>query len=138
MEEPKKYTLEELEKKLTEKERKFCHIYIVDWNGARAAREAGYSEKSCYDIGKENPRKPHIQQYIDFIKNDYEKEANISKLLQIKLLKSIIADKDANFRDKISATQELNKMLGYNEAEKHDHRINTNIINLGDGEKPKE
>lgn len=83
MAEDKQYTKEELLKKLTEKEKNFCHEYVVDWNGARAARNAGYSEKSCYDIGSENPRKPHIKQYIDFIKDDYEMLCGISKAKQI-------------------------------------------------------
>ena len=78
--EVKKYTLEELKEKLTEKERIFCHEYIIDWNGGRSAKKAGYSEDSIYEIASQNLRKLHIQQYIDFIKNDIEKEAGISKL----------------------------------------------------------
>ena len=78
-----KYTLEELKQKLTEKERKFCHEYVVDWNGARAARTAGYSENTCYAIASENLTKPHIKQYIEFIKEDYEFLCGISKTKQI-------------------------------------------------------
>jgi len=84
MSEDKIYTLEELQKKLTKKESIFCHQYIIDWNGARAAREAGYSEKTCAEIACQNLTKLHIKQYIDFIKNDYEKESGISKLKQIR------------------------------------------------------
>lgn len=87
--EEKKYTLEELQKKLTKKECIFCHQYIIDWNGARSAREAGYSEKTCAVIASENLTKPYINQYIDFIKNDFEKEAGISKLRQLNELKLI-------------------------------------------------
>ena len=82
-----KYTLEELEKKLTAKERAFCHEYIIDWNGARAARDAGYSETSIYNISSENLTKLHIKQYIDFIKDDIATEAGLSKLRLIKELK---------------------------------------------------
>lgn len=93
MEEEKKYTLEELREKLTEKERIFCHQWIIDWNGARAAREAGYSEKTCAETAYENLRKPHIKQYIEFIKNDFEKECGISKTMQInQLMKIAYAD----------------------------------------------
>lgn len=89
MTEEKKYTKAELLKKLTPKEKKFCHEYIIDWNGARSARAAGYSEKSCYDIGSENPRKPHIEQYIDFIKHDFEAESGITKLRQLNELSKL-------------------------------------------------
>lgn len=83
------YTLEELQEKLTEKERIFCHEYIIDWNGARAARAAAYSEKTAKQIASENLTKPYMQQYIDFIKDDIAKEANISKLSLISELKKI-------------------------------------------------
>ena len=89
MAEDKIYTLEELQKKLTEKERIFCHEYIIDWNGSRAARAAGYSENTCAVIACENLTKPHIKQYIAFIKDDIEKEAGVSKLRNLKELAKI-------------------------------------------------
>ena len=85
----KQYTLEELKAKLTEKERLFCHQYIIDWNGARSARTAGYSENTCCEIAFENLRKPHIKQYIDFIKNNLEEESGISKLRNLQELAKI-------------------------------------------------
>lgn len=114
----KQYTLEELKKKLTDKERIFCHQYIVDWNGARAAREAGYSEEHAKDIAYQNSTKLYIQQYIAFIKNNIEEEAGITKLKLINALNRIIESEEANYSDKTRAITELNKMLGYNEAEK--------------------
>lgn len=87
--EEKKYTFEELEEKLTEKERRFCHEYIIDWNGARSARKAGYSEDSAREIASQNLTKLHIKQYIDFIKIDIEKEAGITKLRQLNELAKI-------------------------------------------------
>ena len=59
-EKEKTYTLKELKKKLTEKEKNFCHEYVIDWNGARAARVAGYSEKTCTEIASQNLIKLHI------------------------------------------------------------------------------
>jgi len=79
-----KYTLKQLQKKLTTKERKFCHEYIIEWNGAKSARDAGYSEKTCAEIAHQNLTKIHIQQYIEFIKNDFEKECGISKIKQLR------------------------------------------------------
>ncbi len=87
--EEKKYTLEELQDKLTEKERIFCHQYIIDWNKARAARAAGYSEESAKDIGYQNSTKLYIQQYIDYIKLDIEKETGITKIRQLNELAKI-------------------------------------------------
>ena len=78
-----KYTKAELLKKLTPKEKIFCHEYIIDWNGSRAARVAGYESgrdrQTAYDI----VTKGYIQQYIDFIKHDFEVESGITKLRQL-------------------------------------------------------
>lgn len=52
-------------KKLTAKEKRFCEEYMIDLNASRAARAAGYSERSCAEIGYENLRKPHISDFID-------------------------------------------------------------------------
>jgi len=89
MAEDKQYTLEELKVKLTPKERIFCHEYIVDWNGARSARVAGYSENCLSETAYENLRKPHLKQYINFIKNNLEEESGISKLRNLKELAKI-------------------------------------------------
>ncbi|MEE9189271.1 MAG: terminase small subunit [Candidatus Neomarinimicrobiota bacterium] len=99
MAEDKKYTKAELLKKLTPKEKKFCHEYIIDWNGSRAAKEAGYSEKTRAVIASENLTKPYITQYIDFIKHDYEKESGISKLRQLNELAKIAYSNISHLHD---------------------------------------
>lgn len=83
MAEEKKYTKAQLLKKLTPKQKRFCHEWIIDWNKARAARVAGYSKNSARQIGNETFTKPYIQQYVDFIKHDYEVESGITKLRQL-------------------------------------------------------
>lgn len=108
--EEKKYTLEELQEKLTEKERLFCHQYIIDWNGARSARVAGYSEKTCYEIAHQNLTKLHIKQYIDFIKLDIEKEAGISKLKQINELAKIAYSSIAHLHNTWIELKEFNSL----------------------------
>lgn len=65
---------------LTEKQKIFCREYIYDWNATRAAKAAGYSEKTAYSIGNENLSKPEIQAYLTEIQKDLEKIAGISRL----------------------------------------------------------
>jgi phage terminase small subunit len=55
----------------------------MDWNAARAARKAGYSEKTAQAIGLENLGKPLIKQYIEQIKANLEESANISRNMVI-------------------------------------------------------
>ena len=47
--------------KLTKKQEKFIHEYIKDYNSCRAAKAAGYSERSAHAQGSENLRKPAIK-----------------------------------------------------------------------------
>lgn len=80
------YTVEELRYLLTEKQKNFCHEYVIDWNGTRAIH-------SCYNVkNKQNAsviaanylKNPLIKQYIEFIRRDYEKICGVSKMRQIK------------------------------------------------------
>jgi len=75
--------------KLSDKQRAFCHYYIIDWNATKAAILAGYSENSAQQIGSENLLKPVIQDYIEEIQKDIAKEAGISFLSQVLELKKI-------------------------------------------------
>lgn len=45
---------------LTPKQQRFVEEYLIDLNAARAARAAGYSEKTARSIGDENLTKPDI------------------------------------------------------------------------------
>ena len=74
----------EEEIKLTEKQRIFCHEYIIDWNGARAARVAGYTEDNAKQIATENLSKPYLKEYIASIRNNLEEESGITKLRVIR------------------------------------------------------
>jgi len=49
---------------LTDKQRQFCHEYIIDYNAKRAAIAAGYSEDSAKSIACENLTKPYLKAYI--------------------------------------------------------------------------
>jgi phage terminase small subunit len=50
--------------RLTEKQARFVAEYLVDLDATKAAKRAGYSEKTAYAIGFENLRKPEIQESI--------------------------------------------------------------------------
>jgi len=172
-----KRTREELEKILTEKEKAFCWRYVVLRNGAKAAREAGYSENTAKETAYENLTKPHIVEYLDVIKECLEEATGVNKFRQLEELSKlaysgienlhntwielndweIIKDQNPNalaaiesidtkietktikvnedtdidietkyvkikLYSKIAAIAEINKMMGYNAAEKHDLR----------------
>lgn len=63
---------------LTAKEELFCQQYLIDFNGARAARQAGYSEGSAKEIACENLTKPHIKARITELRAGMAKSFNIT------------------------------------------------------------
>jgi phage terminase small subunit len=75
--------------KLSDKQKAFCHYYIIDWNATKAAILSGYSENSARQIATETLSKPYIQAYIKEIQDDIAKEAGISMLSQVLELKKI-------------------------------------------------
>jgi hypothetical protein len=50
---------------LTAKQHTFIECYVQHWNASRAAREAGYSEKTAGQQGYENLKKPEIAREIE-------------------------------------------------------------------------
>lgn len=119
---------------LTDKQRRFCEEYVVDWNATRAAIAAGYSEKTAYSIGQENLKKPEIAEYLEEIQKDLTKLAGVSALQNMRLLWEIAngkvtaaigseeVDIPQKTADRIAAIRELNKMIpGALAPEKHDH-----------------
>lgn len=74
---------------LTDKQRRFCEEYVIDWNATRAAKIAGYSAKTSYSIGQENLKKPEIAAYIELIQKDLQKIAGVSALRNMIELRKI-------------------------------------------------
>lgn len=50
---------------LNDRQKRFCDFYIANGgNATKAAKDAGYSDKTAYASGAENLKKPQIQEYI--------------------------------------------------------------------------
>ena len=49
----------------TDKERAFVENYLACWNISKAARDAGYSEKSARSTGRDILQKPYIRSLIE-------------------------------------------------------------------------
>ena len=70
---------EALESRLPEKRIRFCREYIIDYNGARSAREAGYSEHTARTIASDLLTNTDVKAYIQLIKHNYEENCGITK-----------------------------------------------------------
>lgn len=71
-----------MENTLNIKQEKFCIEFCKDFNATAAARRSGYSEKTAYNIGWENVRKPEIKARIaELLKELSMKPEEIKKRL---------------------------------------------------------
>jgi phage terminase small subunit len=68
-----------MSKRLTPKEEQFCQAYLIDFNGAKAARSVGYSSKAGKEIAYELLTKPHIQGRISQLRLEMGKGFNITR-----------------------------------------------------------
>lgn len=106
---------------LTDKQRRFCEEYVVDWNATRAAIAAGYSEKTADVQGSRLLGNVKVAEYIDQCKTRTAQLAGISAVQNAVWLREIAASAVENTRDRIKAIEVLNKMEGYDAPTKFDH-----------------
>lgn len=96
--------------KLTDKQRRFCEEYVVDWNATRAAITAGYSKKTARQIATTTLSKVYIQDYINEIQKDLSKLSGVTALRNILELKKIAYASIAQFKDDWMTEKEFNEL----------------------------
>ena len=103
-----------MKKKLTNKEEMFIREYLVDNNGARAARAAGYSVKTARNIANENLSKPHIINRIMEVQEERLERLTITTDMKHELLWSGAQNSHAegDFKSMKACIAELNRMQG--------------------------
>lgn len=119
-------------KELTLKQKKFVDAYIESGNATKAAKVAGYSEKTAYSEGNRLLKNAEVKQAIDDRMNQLKNEntADLQEILE--KLTDIIRDKETeevllvvkgggverfrkrvSVRDKIRAIDMLGKLSGW-------------------------
>ena len=89
----------EKKRKLTDKEKRFCEEYVVEWNGTQSAIKAGYSVKSARVMAHELLTKPYIREYIDHIKSNLEELAGVSALRNLLELRKLAYSNLSNLKN---------------------------------------
>lgn len=76
-----------MEKELTKKETLFCQEYTIDYNGAAAARRAGYTEKSAAKSANKLLKRPEVMSYVRQLQKEQAERLSLSRdLVVIKTL----------------------------------------------------
>ena len=87
--------------KITEKQKRFAIAYIKSLNATKAAKEAGYSEKTAYSIGSELLKKPEVRDYIQGQQDKIMDESILSTKQVLYLLSRIAKGEELEEREVI-------------------------------------
>lgn len=104
--------------KLTAKQERFIECYLSNgMNGAAAAREAGYSERTAKEQGYENLTKPHLKQAIDRKRQEMSENSEDRRQKWISHLEhlALTAERES---DQLRAVETLIKAEGWAQPEK--------------------
>ena len=89
------------EEKLTEKQKRFCEEYIMEWNGVKAYKTAYKSCKSDAAARTNASRlltNANIKKYLAELSKDIQKQVGVSKLMVAKELKKLAFSNAADLR----------------------------------------
>lgn len=103
-------TTDTMQRALTERQRRFVDYYADHGNGARAAREAGHSEKSAKEIACENLTKPHIQDAIKQRRKELLEEAEVRPDAVLRMIASIASFDIGEVFDDNGRVKEVSEM----------------------------
>jgi phage terminase small subunit len=98
---------------MTPKQKAFADEYIKCGNATKAARQAGYSEKTAEVIGHENLRKPKILAEIKARETIRSTPLIASRAERQQFWSSVMRDKNQQMRDRLKAAE----LLGKSEAD---------------------
>ena len=122
------------ESDLTDKHKAFCLEYFANGYNATQAYLKIYPD-SAYDSAKCNSNRlitnDNIKDYIRELKTNKEEAAGLSWLKIANEFKNIAFDHNTEVRDRLRALEDINKMLGYNEAEKTETTLRGSGLKIG-------
>jgi len=106
------------DQRLTAKQERFIECYLSNgMNGAAAAREAGYSERTAKEQGYENLTKPHLKQAIDRKRHEMSEETTDRRQKWISHLEHLALSAERE-SDQLRAVETLIKAEGWAQPDK--------------------
>ena len=117
---------------LSNKQKKFCEEYIIDFNGTQAAIRAGYSEKTANPISAQNLAKLSIQSYVQELMKQREKRTEITADMVVKELAKVAFLSIDEFLDNSGEVKALNDLSDNAKGALSSYSVKR--VNLGEGE----
>ncbi|MBU0593859.1 MAG: terminase small subunit [Gammaproteobacteria bacterium] len=117
---------------LTPRQQLFVSEYLIDGNGARAARSAGYSEKTARQIATENLSKPYIQAAITAKQQETAVKLELRKehVLLAHMEAINLARAQGQPMAMISGAREIGKLMGFYSVEAVEFVLGKNEASL--------
>jgi phage terminase small subunit len=102
-------------KNLTPKQTRFVGEYLIDFNGAKAAIRAGYSEKAAKEVAYRLLTYAHVSNAIDRHVQETAAKLTITReaVLRGLLEAAAMAKEDGNAVGMVTAWREVAKLLGF-------------------------
>ena len=108
--------MEQLARRMSEKQKAFFFFFIESLNLTEAAKKAGYSEKTARSMGSENLTKPDIKEYIELRLAQMEEKRVATAKEVLEYLTRVMRgeekdqfDMDASLQDRTKAAELLGK-----------------------------
>ncbi|KRE33285.1 terminase small subunit [Paenibacillus sp. Soil724D2] len=115
---------------LTVKQAMFVKEYLVDFNAGAAAVRAGYSEKTAYEMGYENLRKPQISEAIAEAQNKRIERVEWTADEILRDLKEIAQSVNEQTKDRLKAYELGGKAIAmFTDKVEQSGVVGVNIIN---------
>jgi len=103
-------------KPLTDKQKRFCEEYLIDFNGTQAAIRAGYSKKTAQQQASRLLSNVVVQDYLSELRGELKERSLVDAQYITEGLKRIAKGGDTSSAQ-VSAYDKLGKHIGYYETD---------------------
>lgn len=97
---------------MTDKQELFIREYLIDFNATRAAKKAGYSEKTAYSQGQRLLKNVEVKNKITSLKKERISDLIATKEQRQKFWSKTMYDEEVDMKNRLRASELLGKSCG--------------------------
>ena len=97
---------------MTDKQELFIQEYLIDFNATRAAKKAGYSEKTAYSQGQRLLKHVEVKNKITSLKQERISDLIATKEQRQQFWSKTMFDQEVDMKNRLRASELLGKSCG--------------------------
>lgn len=97
---------------MTDKQELFIQEYLIDFNATRAAKKAGYSEKTAYSQGQRLLKNVEVKNKITSLKKERISDLIATKEQRQQFWSKTMYDEEVDMKNRLRASELLGKSCG--------------------------